>query len=287
MFHDSETNTVHISTALGRHLSVYQRLLDALRQHHITVRFIEDTQNIWARDFMPLQVGDGFVKFKYKEGYGVKKYRKWRQLKVPKQCYDYLPNLKRSSLVLDGGNCQRHGDRAIVTDIVYAHNRDLSRKEVLKRLEKDLQAQVTVIPREPYDTLGHSDGMVKFQPAGELLINDYPESKWKERLYKTLIAARLVPISFPWFNFECTLAEMDFRLKYPQADDFNPGVGYYINLLAVKGLVLVPQFGIHTDEAALAAARQYWPGCTIEGLHCYDLAMEGGLVNCVTMNYKR
>ena len=36
-------------------------------------------------------------------------------------------------------------------------------------------AELIVIPKEPYDEIGHADGMVRFLDAKTVLVNDYSE----------------------------------------------------------------------------------------------------------------
>jgi agmatine/peptidylarginine deiminase len=227
------------------------------------------------------------VKFHY--GYG-EKVRQYPQLGVPPFCYAHLQP-EMSGLGLDGGNVVRYGDRAIVTDIIYLHNKWLTKKKLRAALEDVLDAEVIVIPHEPYDSLGHADGIVKWIDDKTVFINDYKswyrdssyQSRYGDRLMANLEKHGLKVITFPYVFSRCPkMSEKDFRVKYPQADDFNPGFGYYINYLQVKGLILVPQFGIEQDSEPIKLLKRHFPDCTVEGIECADLSMEGGLLNCCT-----
>jgi agmatine/peptidylarginine deiminase len=282
-----DCDTVYLTAALHRHPHVFEELHRHLQDHNIKINIIVDTDNIWCRDYMPLQVNDHFVKFRYKSGLSNYDFEKYPQLQVSPFVYGHLLGLTYSDIVLDGGNCERFGEKAIITNIVYRHNHWLKKKRIIDMLEKLLDAEIIIIPHEPYDNLGHADGILKWIDDKTVFVEDFDNKKYLEKLCAVLMKHGLEPILFPYtYNQMPKVTEKQFRKKYPEADDFNPGYGYYINYLHVKNLILVPQFGIEEDSKALALLKKYLPNNTIKGINCSDLSMEGGLINCVTMNYK-
>jgi agmatine/peptidylarginine deiminase len=292
MFFDSFTNTICLPKALLRYPSVHAKIALACEKCGIKIVPIINTKNIWARDYMPIQVNDYFIKFKYK-GYGPgDPYENYPHLMVSKLSYDFLPLVLESDIILDGGNCQRIDDLVFITEIVFAHNTEGHSTRLLAKLERIFQAEVILIPVEPEDTLGHTDGILKPIDRKHVFINDYSvmqDDAWKkyeDELTARLFSAGVNPVPFPYaYNKQPEMTEKEFRKKFPAADDFNPGVGYYINYLQVGNLFLLPAFGFEEDAAALGALRNKFPSATIEQIDCSDLAMEGGLLNCVTMNY--
>jgi agmatine deiminase len=296
-YSDLDTNIVYVSECLNkRYPKIYTSLVSALCAHGIKYGCIQKTDNIWARDFMPLQVDDHFIKFSYK-GYGIG-YDGYPWLKVHKKSYSFLNNVKTSSIILDGGNCQRQGDIACITDIVFKHNPQYEKIDLIKELERLLQAEIVIIPVEPGDDLGHTDGILKFTPSGIferplVLINDYSvmkQKKWseyQEKLIKRLNKANIDHSLFPYaYQKNPKMTEKEFRIKFPNADDYNPAFGYYINFLWVSNLILMPTFGIQEDESCGEILRKYFKGCSIVPIDCKEISMEGGLINCITMNYK-
>lgn len=280
--------TVYIAEALRRYPIIYLSIGMACRECGINHGIIMDTPNIWARDYMPVQTDSGFVKFRYKSGLSTYDIKKYPQLKVLEKCWDWLPNVKTSEIVLDGGNCVRGGDKFYITDIVFKHNPRYRKIIILNRLEKILGGQVILIPHEPYDDLGHSDGILKPIGDSQVFINDYSVmgkeyTTYYSKLIHALTSQKIDCVPFPYaYNRQPKMSEKEFRKKYPGADDFNPAVGYYINYLIVGKMIIMPQFGIEEDEKAVSFIKRWFNGSSLYLIDCADLAMEGGMIQCVT-----
>jgi len=286
---DELTNTVYFSEALKRYPQVLNPAKLNLEAGGVKVKFITGTRNIWTRDYMPLQVDDHFIKFKYK----TVGYEQFPILHVDDSCWDFLPNVRKSEITLDGGNCQRLGNKAIITDIVFEHNPKMTDNEVVKCLTEELEADIIIIPHEPGDDLGHADGIVKWINPYYAFINDYSvmKSEEQDQYQKDLVAVlkehNVRAVLMPYAYNKCPQpSEKAFRKKYPDADDMNPGAGYYINSLLVRNTILLPLMGWPEDQAAMEQMRTIYPTKNVVGIDCFDLSMEGGLANCVTMNYK-
>ena len=225
---------------------------------------IVESSNIWIRDWMPIPVGDHFVKFRTKADTA-----KYPFLEVPNECFlliaDDLDKVHKqmqwndprrehgklvvSDLILDGGNVVRSpdGKRCIVT---YQFDRDNvgrggsdsgqnfhNNKGELPQL---LEAEVIAIPPEPGDTLGHADGIVAWIDDTHVFVNDYSgmdDPVWRDYEADVRLAlhhAEILPVTFPWFgHLSPEMPEAEFREKFPLADDFNPGWGYGINFLRI------------------------------------------------------
>jgi agmatine deiminase len=136
----------------------------------IDVHIISGTKNVWCRDWMPVQTPGGFVKFTYK-GYGM--LEKYPQLRVDEHCWGDFADAFRSDIILDGGNVVRWGDRVLMTDIVFTHNPGYDRTLLRDTLSDLLEAEIIFLPVEPGDTLGHTDGIVRWIDQGAVLLNYY------------------------------------------------------------------------------------------------------------------
>ena len=277
---------VYVSRCLSkRYPNVYLSILTACRENNIGFGIIKDNKNIWCRDYMPVPVDDYYVKFRYK----TVGYDKYPQLKITDECYKWLQKkIVHSSIILDGGNCVRDKDRVFITDIIFLHNPQYRKIVLLNKLEKLLQAEIVLIPTEPYDDLGHADGIVKPIGAGSVFINDY--SVMKGKIYHTyynylvhvLIRRHINCIPFSYaYHKKPRITEKQFRKKYPRGDAFNPGYGYYINFLQVGKMVVLPVFGIEEDELAISLVKRFLKP-SITSVNCSDISMEGGLINCCT-----
>jgi agmatine/peptidylarginine deiminase len=57
----------------------------------------------------------------------------------------------------------------------------------------------------------------------------------------------------------------------------------YANFLIVNGAVLVPVYGVHTDQPALERLRPCFPGREVVPIECRALIHQYGSLHCVTM----
>jgi hypothetical protein len=57
----------------------------------------------------------------------------------------------------------------------------------------------------------------------------------------------------------------------------------YLNSLFVNDRILVPTWGLATDQQALNTYRQYLPNYTVVGIDCSAMSGSGGAIHCITM----
>ncbi|MEO0123320.1 MAG: agmatine deiminase family protein [candidate division WOR-3 bacterium] len=57
----------------------------------------------------------------------------------------------------------------------------------------------------------------------------------------------------------------------------------YLNSLFVNNRILVPTWGLSTDQEALNTYQQYLPGYQVIGINCSSMANSGGAIHCITM----
>jgi agmatine/peptidylarginine deiminase len=281
--------TVYIAAVLrDRHPDVHLALSKALAEAGIPLVEVQGTGNIWIRDWMPIRCGDHYVKFRNHTN----DTKRWPQLEVPEEAWmrpvllGDVPII-HSDLILDGGNVVRSpdGKRVIMTKQVLRDNPGL----ILKKLGDLLEAEIVLIDPEPGDTLGHSDGICHWIDNDTVFVNDY--RSMRDSAYRDYAGDLRVDLDLDWITAvpmpnaydECRdLSEERFRTEFPDADDFNPGYGYYINFLKVENLILYPTFGIDRDERCLDALLDAWPAAKCVGIDCSRLSMEGGLLHCIT-----
>lgn len=274
MIGDAQADTVFIADGLDRR---YPAVADGLRRildaHGIAVRAIRGTKDIWCRDHMPVQVGIGeFVQFRYEPDY----LEGFEDLITRPADIEPIPEIDRctdSAIVLDGGNVIGHGSRCIVTDKVFRENPGMSRSQVIEALREFLRVEeLIMIPKEPYDPIGHADGVIRFLDEGTVLINDY---SWIDAGYRGRLTAVLRRSTLRW-------VEVPYRPKEGRRGEIPPAFGNYVNFLRVRGLILMPTYGIPEDEEACRIIAGAAPGCTVRTLNCSSLSMEGGAMNCAS-----
>jgi agmatine deiminase len=59
-------------------------------------------------------------------------------------------------------------------------------------------------------------------------------------------------------------------------------VGNYLNYLRTARVVVVPVYGVPTDEVVLGKIEELFAGVSVVPIPCTELAREGGVLNCVT-----
>ena len=132
-------------------------------------------------DFMPIQIAeDRFVSYKYTPNYLQDKtgLRLQTNLEAVLQAQQnrlthVLQNAVKVDLILDGGNVVKCGNIIVMTEKVFAENRNKSPIEVDRILKDAFQSDVLYLPWDHQETFGHSDGIVHFAGDGKVLITNY------------------------------------------------------------------------------------------------------------------
>ena len=164
-----------------------------------------------------------------------------------------------------------------MTDIIFRQNRRYSQSRLLRELEKLLDRELVVIPQEPGDILGHSDGMVAPVPGRRaVFLNEYKGhlKRFGEKVYATLSRHSFNIIPFPVL-FD----------KAPSRHKMVCAFGYYINFLRMEDYILLPTFGLDEDSVAREIVTRHVPGVKIIPVPCQRLSLQGGCIHCVTMEY--
>src|SRR5690242_16050060 len=92
----------------------------------VPIGIIPDTNDIWCRDYMPVQVGEAtFCQFVYDPDY----LRGFQHLVTPadKCRLPFMDNLRREPIVLDGGNVVASRTKVVLTDKVFRENPTVER----------------------------------------------------------------------------------------------------------------------------------------------------------------
>ena len=85
-----------------------------------------------------------------------------------------LGEFQNPGIILDGGNVVGGTTIAVLTDKAYRENHEVERCSLRSKLTELLGVnQCIMIPCEPGDTIGHSDGVVRFLDENLVVVNDY------------------------------------------------------------------------------------------------------------------
>jgi agmatine deiminase len=260
--------------------SEHPALLSSLRTvlRGVPTRIIANTRDIWCRDYMPVQVDeDSFCQFAYRPDY-LQGHE--HLITPPEACrLPFMQNYRREEIVLDGGNVVASRTKVILTEKVFKENPAIERSRLRQRLEEVFVAECLFIPKEPYDAVGHADGVVRFVSENRVLVNDYSgvDPGYGARLRGLLEMKGLVVETLPMFE--------EKRKRRP--GDLPSAVGVYINYLWVGNLVVAPAYGRPEDDLAVRKLRQVMPDAAVVQVPCRGLADQGGVLNCVSWTVRR
>lgn len=240
------------------------------------VDYLDNTNDVWARDFMPIQITkDRFLQYDYDPDY-LKPKSKRRYKTNPDDVLSKL-DIKtiRTKIILDGGNVVKSEKAVILTDKIYKENeKRFSKSDLIKELYNVFEVEkVIIIPKDKYCKYGHADGMLRFIDKDTVLISGFYEKandKFKKALLDPLEKANL---NINWLR----VAENE-KVRYL----------YYINFLQTKDFILVPEVDKKTDEIAVQEIakhyRDYISTDRIRTINMDKTIKWGGALNCVSWN---
>lgn len=284
MINDNQTNTVYFSDKLTKPkcAGFCNNLVTILNKHNITHHFLENTNDIWCRDYMPVQVReDKFVEYVYDPDY--LELKKDRRLKsYPDFIMQQLPfSVTKTDLILDGGNVIKYGNKVIMTDKIIPENSPKYLKvQVLDKLYELFDVdQIILVPwNQKEDEYGHADGMVRFLDESSVLIDSFyaneKESGPIGEKFRSILKKHHLEI-----------VPLQFSTPYNRQSPKNWG---YVNFLQLKDLLLIPKFGIEEDTEAEQQFHTLFPGYSskgqIETIDSNAIIKHGGVLNCVSWN---
>lgn len=275
MITDKETNTVYISDILHKLNPVfYSNFVNILNDCKIQHSIIPHTKDIWAVDYMPIQIEiNEYIQFKYNPDYLQSK--KWIKTisDVDLICNEIEINPKKSNIKLDGGNVIKAIDKVILCDKIFKENPNFTKRQLIIELEELFQVDsIYFVPQQPKDYTGHADGMLRFLNNETVLINNFTNENesFKRAFFIALHNAKLNYIEIPYIpNVNCNHAN-----------------GYYINYLQMADIIIIPTFGIKEDEIAVKQFEGLFPRQKIITINSNEIACKGGVLNCITWNIK-
>lgn len=245
-----------------------KRLFDTLDNCGEKYCLLQNTKDIWLRDFMPIRTKSGrFVSFKYKPSY----LHGFDSITTDFECdvsgkidIDY----ERSEINLDGGNVvfSPSKEKAIISERVFSENPNRSADDLICDLQRMLEAKIIIIPslKPKSDMTGHADGMVRF--VGEnTVIGNTPMSPGglEHRIKNTLKRHSISVIDFPYFEL-----------------GKNSAVGCYLNFLETKKHIFLPVFGNEVDNQAISKAKSIFSK-PVAAVNIGEIAEQGGCLNCI------
>lgn len=244
------------------------RMFAALDLFNIKYKLLNNTKDIWLRDFMPVKTKSGkYVSFRYEPSYLADDPQLRTNFKTDIAPSFKVDNLVYSDINLDGGNVvfSPSKEKVIISDRVFSENHGISETELTAKLEKLLEASLIIIPSLKSDMTGHADGMVRLVGENTAIVNA-PLSPYgfETKVKKSLQNYGFNVIDFPYF--------------YSKGDS---AVGCYLNYLETEKSIFLPVFGVDTDNEAINKAKNIFDK-TIIPVNINEIAEYGGLLNCIS-----
>ena len=240
----------------------------ALDLFNIKYKLLNNTKDIWLRDFMPIKTKSGkYISFRYEPSYLANDPQLRTNFKT-----DIVPRFKVDNLVytdinLDGGNVafSPSKEKVIISDRVYSENPSWHKAELTDKLAKLLEANVIIIPSLKSDMTGHADGMVRFVDENTVVANA-PLSPFgfETKVKKALQNYGFNVIDFPYFD-----------------SNGDSAIGCYLNFLETGQAIFLPVFGVDTDNKAVQTAKHIFHTAIIP-VDINEIAADGGLLNCIS-----
>jgi len=260
---------------------------------HVEVCPLDDS---WARDAGPnfLLSDDGQL------GGAVFRFNAWGEQYVP-YARDALvaesvlrrtqANIWFSELVAEGGAISVDGEGTLITTesclLNTNRNPGWSKDEVTQELCRVLGVEKVIwLPGndDETETNGHVDGIAQFVRPGLVLM---------ETSFDT---------AHPWYdmfkrNIDALSGQMDAKGRKLDVVLIEDGYGCsthgekfctsYINSYLVNGAVIMPKYGIATDDRAAAVYRRLYPEREIVQVCIDAIAEGGGGIHCITQQQPR
>lgn len=259
-----------------KYRSVWDQIETVLEKEGELYDFVPNANDIWVRDFMPIQCHNGeFLIYRYHPDYLQGKNEKYitncRDAFLATGGYDVLPSkiCKQTDLIIDGGNIIKCVDRngkdcVIMTTKVLYENPERSYHEILIELEDCLNAEVILIPWDTEEIYGHSDGMVRNIGPGKLLLNCYSDF---DRNLGSAIKKALGN------RFE--ISELSYGEKFREKS------WCHLNFLELRNVILVPVASIASDRLAVQQIEKLTEKKCIP-IRMSQIITEGGAMHCIS-----
>jgi len=281
MITDKETNTVYFSEKLQEQSpEIAKQIADTLGLLGAKPVFLKGTKDIWARDYMPVQVDTRkFIQYTFYPDYLLK----LEDIKSDPDtiCADLNLNALRSDIVLDGGNVVKSANCVILTDKIILENKlKYNKEQLLVKLRELFEVdKIVFIPWDRGERYGHADGMVRFIDSETVLLQGYYRTR-KDLFEDGFIDQLLGSLKENHLKYE--FLDVDYTEK------INSKFAY-LNYLQTKDFILLPSLGIDKDDEKLKdEISKYFPGYgnRIRKIKMNSIISRGGALNCISWTIK-
>jgi len=283
MIADWQTNKIYLSVKLNEKFpKTFENLVEKLKEYNYKPDLLEKTFDIWARDYMPIQVSTyKFIEYRYDPDYlqGSSKQIETRELKTYPDLVCDAIGLKtvKTDIIIDGGNVVKSENAIILTDkVVWENKRHYSEKQLIKKLYDLFEVdKVVLIPWDKECEFGHADGMLRFINNEKVLISGFYETANDE--LKKLILNLLEKAKIDWEWLRVSEKEIEDNIAY-------------INFLQTQDLIIIPSLNRPEDDEAIKQISKHFPEYSsknrIDRVDMREVFQFDGALNCITWTIK-
>ena len=284
MIADWQTNKIYLSGILEKKFPItYTNLLVQLKGFGYKPEILPNTNDIWARDYMPIQLNDtSFIEYRYDPDYlqGNSDIIESREIKTYSDIVCEKIGLKtlKTDIILDGGNVVKSNDAIILTDKIFWENRRrYSEKQLIVKIHDLFEVEkVILIPWDEECEFGHSDGMLRFINNDKVLISGFYETADKYFSKKIIESVDKAKVDWEWLRVANVESENNIA---------------YMNFLQTKDFIIVPSLNQSEDEEAITEISKCFPLYASNNMlvkfDVCELFRKGGALNCITWTIKQ
>lgn len=294
MILDSDTNLVYFSKRILK----YPNGIDIVKQldeHGVFVDFIPSTRDVWARDYMPVQIADNkYIGYEYCPDYLYPNYTSLitNQSRV---CDEMEIDTVPTGLIIDGGNIVKTSKGIIMIDKVFRENNHFSKIELINRLENTFCSEIIFLPWDRSEYYGHADGVVREISTGKVLMTNYYRfSKKYGRQFENILSLHFdvevldYDVEKPHRNNWCYInfLRVGNKIFLPQLTPMRRLVGEECNIANRKTEYVLTGRIVEDDALAVEQFERLFSDCEIILVSCPKIVDKGGALNCISWNVK-
>jgi agmatine deiminase len=242
------------------------------------------TDTIWTRDYGPIFIGEGDAA-PYGEGVVNMKYsRSWRTNddRIPVHVADLFDDpLYDAAIVQDGGNLLTDGRGTCFSTVQTRDNNPGWTDEQIEAFYRDFLGceQLILTPKLLNEGTGHIDMGVKVVGPHTVMVGEYPAGDPNYQTLEDTAALIAGSTALDGEPYEV--------VRIAQRSSWTLGVlavfHTYTNGLLTNDYVLVPEYSLAADEAALAVYADLFPEREAVLVNSQNIIYSGGALHCITM----
>lgn len=280
-------NVIYFSRKLKEQFPHIAREIETkLKEENVKPKWLDQTNDIWVRDYMPLQMNDTyFIHYTYYPDYLMRSLEDRASITNPIRLEQKLlicegKVVVNLPLILDGGNAVITDRHVIMTEKVLVENcRDRYSNEtaISNQIRKKMKLEPLFIHWNKKEKYGHTDWLVRYLggPTNMVIVAT------NEKMTMDVSISAIQKLS----ETQCYDVR-EFNLDNPTINSWA-----YLNYVQVNNIVLMPAVGeplndVEAKEKLSQLFREANQDVKIVTIDCQDLIKAGGALHCISWNIK-